>query len=104
MELAYSPKFLTNFPKYFVAVGPATAWLCYRVLKPADYHLTVASTNWLEPGLKRTEFSFQADLPARSNLWTSTPRGTVVLLHGYGLAQFSMAPAAYRQERMKNRG
>ena len=32
----------------------------------------------------------------RSNAWTSAPRGTVVLLHGYGLAQFSMAPWALR--------
>ena len=96
VELAYSPKFLTNFPKQFVAVGPPTAQLCYRVVEPADYHLTVASTNWLEHGQNRTEFSFHADLPTRSNLWTSAPRGTVVLLHGYGLAQFSMAPWALR--------
>ena len=96
VELAYSPKFLTNFPKQFVAVGPPAARLCYRVIEPADYHLTVSSTNWLEHGRKRTEFSFQADLPARSNSWTTAPRGTVILLHGYGLAQFSMAPWALR--------
>lgn len=96
VELAYSPKFLTNFPKQFVAVGPPTARLCYRIVEPADYHLTVSSTNWLEHGRKRTEFNFHADLPARPNSWTSAPRGTVVLLHGYGLAQFSMAPWALR--------
>lgn len=77
-------------------MGPPAAKLCYRVIEPADYHLTVSSTNWQEHGEKRIEFNFQADVPAQSNLWTSAPRGTVVLLHGYGLAQFSMAPWALR--------
>ena len=94
--LGFSPKFLTNFPKQFVTVGPPTARLCYRIVEPADYHLTVSSTNWLEDGKKRTEFDFHADVPGRTNLWTHAPRGTVVLLHGYGLAQFSMVPWALR--------
>jgi pimeloyl-ACP methyl ester carboxylesterase len=96
VALAFSPKFLTNFPKQFVAVGPPTARLCYRIVEPADYDLKVSSTNWLEHGRKQFEFTFHADLPGGSNVWTSAPRGTVVLLHGYGLAQFSMAPWALR--------
>jgi pimeloyl-ACP methyl ester carboxylesterase len=96
VELAYSPRFLTNFSKQFLTVGPPVATLCYRVVEPADYHLTDSSTNWLEHGVPRTEFKFSADLPARTNVWTSAPRGTVILLHGYGLAQFSMAPWALR--------
>jgi len=94
--LGFSPKFLTNFPKQFVEVGPPGATLCYRVVEPADYHLKVSSTNWPEHGKTETEFDFHADIPGRTNLWTSAPRGTVVLLHGYGLAQFSMAPWALR--------
>jgi pimeloyl-ACP methyl ester carboxylesterase len=94
--LAYSPKFLTNFPKQFVTAGPPAAQLCYRVIEPADYDLKVSSTNWLESGEKRTEFHFTANLPASPNRWTTHPRGTVVLLHGYALAQFSMAPWALR--------
>ena len=92
--LAYSARFLTNFPKEFVTVGPPAAQLCYRIIEPADYDLKVSSTNWLEHGRERTKFEFHADLPAQSNRWTAAPRGTVVLLHGYGLAQFSMAPWA----------
>ena len=94
--VAFSPKFLTNFPKQFLTVGPPEAKLCYRVVEPADYHLTTTSTNWLDHGRKQFEFTFHADQPARSNAWSSAPRGTVVLLHGYGLAQFSMAPWALR--------
>jgi pimeloyl-ACP methyl ester carboxylesterase len=94
--LAYSARFLTNFPKQFVTVGPPSARLCYRVIEPADYHLKVSSSNWWEHGRERTKFEFHADIPAQSNLWTSAPRGPVVLLHGYGLAQFSMAPWALK--------
>ena len=96
VAVAFSPKFLTNFPKQFVTVGPPMARLCYRIIEPADYHLIISSTNWLEHGRKQFEFTFHADLPGRSNVWTPAPRGTVVLLHGYGLAQFSMAPWALR--------
>jgi pimeloyl-ACP methyl ester carboxylesterase len=94
--LDYDPKFLTNFPRQFVAVGPPAAQLCYRIIEPADYHLTVSTTNWLEDGDKRTQFNFRGDVPGRTNLWTSNPRGTVILLHGYALAQFSMVPWALR--------
>lgn len=94
--LDYSPKFLTNFPRQFVTVGPPAARLCYRVIDPADYNLTVSSTNWMDGSEKRTEFHFQAEVPGKSNQWTAHPRGTVILLHGYALAQFSMAPWALR--------
>jgi dienelactone hydrolase len=94
--LAYSPKFLTNFPKQFAEVGPPPARLCYRVIEPAAYNLTVCSTNWTEGGRARTEFHFDAALPAPTNQWTLRPRGTVFLLHGYALAQFSLAPWALR--------
>lgn len=94
--LSFSAGFLTNFPRQYVEVGPPPASLSYRVIQPADYHLTVSSTNWMEHGRKRTEFDFTADLPAKTNRWTAQPRGTVVLLHGYALAQFSMAPWALR--------
>ena len=63
VAVAFSPKFLTNFPKQFVAVGPPAAQLCYRVVEPADYHLKISSTNWLEHGRKQFEFTFHADLP-----------------------------------------
>src|SRR5438067_1928224 len=56
VELAFSPKLLTNFPKQFVTVGPPAARLCYRVVEPADYRLKISSTNRLEHGRKRTEF------------------------------------------------
>jgi pimeloyl-ACP methyl ester carboxylesterase len=92
--LAFHPNFLTNFVRQYVAVGPPPAKLCYRVIKPANYHLTVSSSNWMDGDEKRTLYDFHADFPASTNQWTAHPRGTVVLLHGYALAQFSMMPWA----------
>jgi pimeloyl-ACP methyl ester carboxylesterase len=96
VRLGFDSKFLTNFPTQSVEVGPPAARLCYRIVEPADYHLTIISTNWLRRGRKEFQFNFHAEVPAKSNLWTAKPRGTVVLLHGYGLAQFAMAPWALR--------
>ena len=92
--LSFHPNVFTNFARRSVSVGPPLAQLSYRVVEPADYHLTVSATNWEADGAPRTEFEFGADLPAATNAWTAQPRGTVVLLHGYALAQFTMMPWA----------
>lgn len=94
--LSFSPKMLTNFVEQSVDVGPPPAKLRYRIIEPANYDFRVTSTNWLEGGEKQYEFHFKATLPGRANAWTMAPRGTVFLLHGYGVAQFSMLPWAYR--------
>lgn len=96
VRLGFSPRFLTNFPREYVTVGPPTARLCYRVIEPADYALRERSTNWWAHGRREYQFSFTARLPAPTNAWSVRPRGTVILLHGYGLAQFSLAPWALR--------
>lgn len=94
--LAFNPKLLTTFPTHFVDVGPPPARLCYRVINPANYHFKVSSTNWWKHGDKDYRFTFRATVPGLTNRWSATPRGTVLLLHGYGEAQFSMLPWALR--------
>ena len=94
--LGFDAKFLTNFATHWVSVGPPDARLRYRVVPPADYQLTESVTNWARGGVRQYDFSFHATLPAPTNQWTARPRGTVVLLHGYGVAQFAMAPWALR--------
>lgn len=93
--LAFNPKMLTNFVAHFVDAGPPPARLCYRIIDPADYDFKVSSTNWLDNGKKEYQFDFHAAVPGRTNRWTAAPRGTVLLLHGYGVAQFSMLPWAF---------
>jgi pimeloyl-ACP methyl ester carboxylesterase len=93
--VSFNENRLTNSPVRFADVGPPPARLRYRVVEPAEYHLKVISTNWIEQGKVQYKFTFRAEVP-RTNTWTGKPRGTVVLLHGYGLAEFSMVPWALR--------
>jgi pimeloyl-ACP methyl ester carboxylesterase len=92
--LSFNEKLLTNAPTQFADVGPPSARLHYRVVGPADYHLKIIATNWLVHGDVQYQFTFRAE-PPQTNTWTVTPRGTVFLLHGYGLAEFSMVPWAW---------
>jgi len=92
--LGFPANLFSNFTRQYVSVGPPEARLCYRVIEPADYRLTVSATNSFAHGKKQTDFEFHAEVPGRTNVWTSKPKGTVVLLHGYALAQFSMMPWA----------
>jgi len=96
VELAFGREFLTNFPARYLNVGPPLARLCYRVVEPADYRLDLSTTNWLEHGRRHFKFGLNATLPGNPNAWTPAPRGTVLLFHGYGVAQFAMAPWALR--------
>lgn len=93
--LAFNPKMLTNFAAHYVDVGPPPARLCYRIIDPGDYQFTVSSTNWMSGSKKEYKFYFRARVPGRTNAWTAAPRGTILLLHGYGEAQFSMLPWAF---------
>jgi pimeloyl-ACP methyl ester carboxylesterase len=96
VELAFDQMIFTNFPACFAEVGPPAARLQYRVVEPADYGLRISSTNWTQADRPHFTFNFATSLPGKTNVWTASPRGTVVLLHGYGLAQFAMVPWALR--------
>lgn len=98
VELAFDPAFLTNTPSRLLTVEPPNteAQLHYRVVEPGDYHLRMIVTNWTTRGRARTRYSYRTELPGSTNAWSAAPRGTVVLLHGYGLAQFAMVPWALR--------
>ena len=93
--LAFNQKLLSNAPAQYADVGPPAARLHYRIVEPANYQLKVSSTNWVEHGEDRYRFTFRAEVP-RTNAWSAKPRGTVFLLHGYGLAEFSMVPWAWQ--------
>ena len=94
--LDFEAGFLTNFPASYAAVGPPAARLRYRVVPPRDYRLSATATNWTEGHKTRFRFSFKASFPGVPGPWTAAPRGTVVLLHGFGLDQAVMAPWAIR--------
>ena len=96
VELAFSSRFLTNFATQVVDVGPPPAQIRYRIVNPADYQLQLTTTNWVRRDRPHFKFTFKANLPGEPTFWTPAPRGTVVLLHGYGLAQYASVPWALR--------
>jgi pimeloyl-ACP methyl ester carboxylesterase len=96
VQLSYENILLTNFPARWVNVSPPPARLRYRLVEPADYRCVVTSTNWLREGRPHFEFTFRASVPGTNNPWTAAPRGTVLLLHGYGVGDFALAPWALR--------
>jgi len=92
--LRYSDSYLTNFPERYLEISSPLARLRYRVVEPARYGFACERTNWIEQGRSKFEFTFTETFPARTNQWSANPRGTVFLLHGYGVGMFAMAPWA----------
>ena len=72
------------------------ARLRYRLIEPRDYDVSFSSTNWQEHGKTWFKFTFRQKLDGASTPYTTAPRGTVVLLHGYSLDQGRMVPWAFR--------
>lgn len=94
--LDLSPDLLAPFPQQHAAVGPPHAQLAFRLVEPGDYGTGVTSTHWVERGRRRSRFSVRARVPVAAGVSARVPRGTIVLLHGYGVNQVSMAPWALR--------
>lgn len=96
VTLAFGGDYLAHFPLYHVDVGPPDARLCYRIVEPGDYRLEVSSTNRVSRGQPRSEVTIRATVPGAPTSYSQSPRGSVVLLHCYGLSQKVMGPWALR--------
>jgi pimeloyl-ACP methyl ester carboxylesterase len=88
----------TNFPAEQVAVGPPPATLDLTMMEPGDYHVKLNSTFTEVPPTSprvrpRYDFHFNFDL-SRFSPKPKSPdvRGTIFLLHGYGLDKEAMMP------------
>ena len=68
--------------------------LAYRLVPPADYHARMVITQHNGSGPARPLYDFKARIPGSPTPFSTHPRGTVVLLHGYGLDQDTMLPWA----------
>jgi len=81
---------LTNLSGRSVLVGPPAATLRCLLVPPADYGFHITATNWLDDGVERHRFDFRAVVPGPTNAFTAAPRGTLFLLHGYGVNATTM--------------
>lgn len=90
----------TNFPVERISVGPPPAALELMVIEPGDYGAVMTSSiTPRHPAHKRDThtnlFTFAfgfSKLPIKPKLETNHIRGTVFLLHGYGLTKETMLP------------
>jgi pimeloyl-ACP methyl ester carboxylesterase len=84
----FSPPVHPLFPKDPTRIS-------YRVVPPADYRMTVQQSAHPGKNSHAVQFRFNRAIPALPLEGFKQPRGTVVLLHGYGLDQISMLPWAF---------
>jgi pimeloyl-ACP methyl ester carboxylesterase len=90
----------TNFSSEQVTVGPPPATLDLIVMAPGDYDIELNSVFTPVPPSSpreppRYEFSFTSDLShftPKTRTAPDKPRGTIFLLHGYGLEKEAMMP------------
>lgn len=85
---------LDTLPLQLATVGSPPVTLAYRILPPADYALEAVVTNHPSSSGSRPFYRFRATVPGTPTPYSDHPRGTAVLLHGYGLNQDSMIPWA----------
>lgn len=85
---------LDENPLQRATVGRPPVTLAYRIVPPAAYRTRLIVTNHAGGSEPRPLYLFTADVPGAPTPYTGNPRGTVVLLHGYGLSQDSMIPWA----------
>lgn len=93
VTLAFSEQILTAFTNHYLHIPSPKARLAYQVIPPANYDFRW--TNHTEEAEGKFDLSFTANvssLAKRTNQWTASPRGTVVLLHGYGDSGLAMLP------------
>lgn len=101
LYLDFNPGIVEGLPRHtFDAPGVAPlandpARISYRVVPPAQYRLVAHVKHLVERGRLKPEYRFERAIPAPPHPAGTKPRGTVFLLHGYGLSQGSMLPWAF---------
>ncbi|MFN0066006.1 MAG: alpha/beta hydrolase [Limisphaerales bacterium] len=92
ITLALGTGLWSRLPEHWVEVGPPPASLVVRIFEPGDYGLTLNTTNWTEGRRQHLKLDMKVTLPPGPLPNHPEARGTLVLLHGYGIALDAMAP------------
>lgn len=92
ITLALGTSLWRRLPEHWVEVGPPPASLGLRIFEPGDYGLTLATSNWHAGRRQHLKLDMTVQLPPRPRPDHPQARGTLVLLHGYGVALDAMAP------------
>lgn len=92
ITLALGTGLWSRLPEHWIEVGPPPASLVVRIFEPGDYGLALNTTNWTEGRRQNLKLDMKLTLPPRPLPEHPEARGTIVLLHGYGIALDAMAP------------
>lgn len=90
----YEATLVTNLPTRTVAVGPPPAALHLVLVEPGHYDLQIASLERYHGRKEQTVVSLRGHRPGEPLSGARPAKGTVVLLHGYGVDSDSMLPWA----------
>ncbi len=90
----YDRKLATGLPTRTIEVGPPAAALHVILIEPANYSLLIDSMDRHHGGKEQTVVSLRVQLPGEPLPGPRGPKGTVVILHGYGVDSDSMLPWA----------
>lgn len=93
VTVTFHPRLLTNFTSEYLHVSSPPARIRYRIIEAGDYQFRW--TNRVDEASGKLDFEFTFDLTdggtAEQSAVANVPaRGTVILLHGYGVAGFAM--------------
>jgi alpha-beta hydrolase superfamily lysophospholipase len=94
VELAFPTNLTTGWSSAAIAVGPPPARLWVTCVAPGDYQTRIRSSPRPRGQRQGLTFSLRARLPPQPTAATTAPRGTVFLLHGYGVDSYSLWPWA----------
>jgi alpha-beta hydrolase superfamily lysophospholipase len=88
---------LTNFTSQYLNIPSPPARIRYRIIEPCDYHFRW--TNQFNEATGKLDLQFGAQVPSpesdqSSSSTPTSPRGTIILLHGYGDSGLAMFPWA----------
>jgi pimeloyl-ACP methyl ester carboxylesterase len=96
VTIGFSSKILTAFTNRQIHISSPPARINYRIIQPGDYHFRW--TNRLDEARGELDLHFTADIPASTPATNSAAlesRGTVVIIHGYGVSGPAMLPWAF---------
>jgi pimeloyl-ACP methyl ester carboxylesterase len=94
VTIAFSQHLLSAFTNGFMEVAAPAARIRYRIIEPGDYQFRW--TNRLDEARGKLDLSFGATVTSRHERTNpDDARGTVILLHGYGVSGLAMLPWAF---------
>lgn len=92
--LTFGQEVIDQFPAQSLTLetAPDVVRLNYRIVEAGNHGFQPSLTNLVVRGKSLPLFKFTSNIPAIPNAFTANPKGTLFLLHGYGLTLDTVVP------------